>query len=102
MLVDVLLVVGNQGLGDGLADGVNLGGVATTADSDADVCSSLVKCPASCVFISQILNVQGPPSSPPPAFHSLRLSSLRVMCKVKLGGVPIAENLSRPTTSNGS
>jgi hypothetical protein len=38
VLVDVLLVVGDQGLGDGLADGVDLGGVATTADSDADVC----------------------------------------------------------------
>ncbi len=37
MLVDVLLVVGNQGLGDGLADGVDLRGVATTADADADV-----------------------------------------------------------------
>jgi hypothetical protein len=38
VLVDVLLVVGHQGLGDGLADGVDLGGVATTADADADVC----------------------------------------------------------------
>lgn len=37
MLVDVLLVVGDQGLGDGLADGVDLGGVATTSDTDTDV-----------------------------------------------------------------
>lgn len=37
MLVDVLLVVGDEGLGDGLADGVDLGGVATTGDADADV-----------------------------------------------------------------
>lgn len=37
MLVDVLLVVGNDGLGDGLADGVDLGGVTTTRDADADV-----------------------------------------------------------------
>ena len=37
MLVDVLLVVGDQGLGDGLADGVDLRGVTTTGDADADV-----------------------------------------------------------------
>jgi len=37
VLVDVLLVVGDQGLGDGLADGVDLRGVATSADADADV-----------------------------------------------------------------
>lgn len=37
MLVDVLLVVGDEGLGDGLADGVDLGGVATAGDADADV-----------------------------------------------------------------
>lgn len=37
MLVDVLLVVGDQGLGDGLADGVDLRGVATAGDADADV-----------------------------------------------------------------
>jgi hypothetical protein len=36
-LVDVLLVVGDDGLADRLADGVNLGDVATTADADADV-----------------------------------------------------------------
>lgn len=37
MLVDVLLVVGDQALGDGLSDGVDLGSVTTTGDSDADV-----------------------------------------------------------------
>ena len=37
MLVDVLLVVGDQGLGDGLADGVDLRSVTTTADPDADI-----------------------------------------------------------------
>lgn len=37
MLVDVLLVVGDDGLGDGLADGVDLGGVTTAVDADADV-----------------------------------------------------------------
>lgn len=37
MLVDVLLVVGDQGLGDGLADGVDLRGVATAGDAYADV-----------------------------------------------------------------
>ena len=37
MLVDVLLVVGDDGLGDGLADGVDLRGVTTTGDADADV-----------------------------------------------------------------
>lgn len=37
VLVDVFLVVGDQGLGDGLADGVDLRGVATTADANADV-----------------------------------------------------------------
>jgi hypothetical protein len=37
VLVDVLLVVGDEGLGDGLADGVDLGGVATAGDADADV-----------------------------------------------------------------
>lgn len=37
MLIDVLLVVGDDGLGDGLTDGVNLGGVTTTGDADADV-----------------------------------------------------------------
>ena len=37
MLVDELLVVGDEGLGDGLADGVDLRGVATAGDADADV-----------------------------------------------------------------
>jgi hypothetical protein len=37
VLVDVLLVVGNDGLGDGLADGVDLRGVSTAGDADADV-----------------------------------------------------------------
>lgn len=37
MLIDVLLVVGDDGLGDGLTDGVDLGGVTTTGDADADV-----------------------------------------------------------------
>jgi hypothetical protein len=37
VLIDVLLVVGDDGLGDGLADGVDLGGVTTTGDTDADV-----------------------------------------------------------------
>jgi hypothetical protein len=37
VLVDVLLVVGDQGLGDGLTDGVDLRGVTTARDTDADV-----------------------------------------------------------------
>jgi hypothetical protein len=37
VLVDVLLVVGDNGLGDGLTDGVDLGGVTTTGDTDTDV-----------------------------------------------------------------
>jgi len=37
VLVDELLVVGDQGLGQGLADGVDLRGVATTSHPDADV-----------------------------------------------------------------
>lgn len=37
MLVNVLLVVGDDRLGDGLTDGVDLGGVTTTGDADADV-----------------------------------------------------------------
>ena len=37
VLVDVLLVVGDDGLGDGLTDGVDLGGVTTTGDAHADV-----------------------------------------------------------------
>lgn len=37
VLVDELLVVGDQGLGDGLTDGVDLRGVTTAGDADADV-----------------------------------------------------------------
>jgi len=37
VLVDVLLVVGDDGFGNGLADGVDLRGVTTTGDADADV-----------------------------------------------------------------
>lgn len=37
MLVDVLLVVGDDGFGNGLADGVDLRGVTTTRDADANV-----------------------------------------------------------------
>jgi hypothetical protein len=37
VLIDELLVVGNYGLGDGLTNGVDLGSVSTTGDSDADV-----------------------------------------------------------------
>ena len=37
VLVDVLLVVGHDRLGDGLADGVDLRGGAAARDADADV-----------------------------------------------------------------
>ena len=37
MLIDELLVVCNDGLGDGLTDGVDLGGVSTTSNSDTDI-----------------------------------------------------------------
>lgn len=37
VLVDELLVVGDEGLGNGLADGVDLRSVTTTGDADADV-----------------------------------------------------------------
>lgn len=37
VLVDELLVVGDQGLGNGLTDGVDLGSVTTTGDADTDV-----------------------------------------------------------------
>lgn len=37
MLVNILLVVGDDGLGDSLTDGVDLGSVTTTGDTDADV-----------------------------------------------------------------
>lgn len=38
VLIDVLLVVGDQGLGDGLTDGVDLRSVTTSGDADANVC----------------------------------------------------------------
>lgn len=37
VLIDELLVVGNNGLGDSLTDGVDLGCVSTTGNSDADI-----------------------------------------------------------------
>ena len=37
MLVDILLVVGNEGLGNGLANGVNLRGMATARHPNTDV-----------------------------------------------------------------
>jgi hypothetical protein len=37
VLIDVLLVVSDKGLGDGLTDGVDLGSVTTTGDADTDV-----------------------------------------------------------------
>merc|ERR1712168_31471 len=37
LLVNILLVVGNQTTGNGLADGVHLGDATTTANADADV-----------------------------------------------------------------
>lgn len=37
VLIDELLVVGDQGLGDRLTDGVDLGSVTTTGDTDTDV-----------------------------------------------------------------
>lgn len=37
LLVHVFLVVSNQALGDGLSDGVHLGHMTTTRDSDSDV-----------------------------------------------------------------
>ena len=39
-LIHIFLVIGHQGFGDGLADGVNLGYVTTTLHSDADVHTS--------------------------------------------------------------
>ena len=36
-LIDILLVPGDESLGDGLTDSVNLGRVTTTLDTDADV-----------------------------------------------------------------
>lgn len=37
VFVDVFLVVGHDGFGDGLADGIDLRGVAAAVDADADV-----------------------------------------------------------------
>jgi hypothetical protein len=37
VLIDELLVVGDNGLGDGLTDGVDLRCVSTTSNSDADI-----------------------------------------------------------------
>lgn len=37
LLIDVLLVVSDESLGDALTDGVNLGGVSTALDTDAHV-----------------------------------------------------------------
>lgn len=37
VLIDELLVVGDDGLGDGLTDGVDLRGLTTARDADADV-----------------------------------------------------------------
>jgi len=37
VLIDVFLVVGDDGFGNGLADGVDLGGVTTARDAHADV-----------------------------------------------------------------
>ena len=37
MLIDELLVVGNDGLGDGLTDGIDLRCVSTTGHPDADI-----------------------------------------------------------------
>lgn len=37
VLVDELLIIGNQRLGNSLTDGINLGGVTTARDADADV-----------------------------------------------------------------
>ena len=39
-LIHIFLVIGHQGFGDGLADGVNLGYVTTTLHSDMDVHTS--------------------------------------------------------------
>jgi len=37
VLIDELLVVGDEGLGDSLADGVDLRSLTTTGDADTDV-----------------------------------------------------------------
>jgi hypothetical protein len=44
VLIDVLLVVGDDGFGNGLADGVDLRDVSTTGDADADVDISCMSC----------------------------------------------------------
>ena len=54
VLVDKLLVVGDDGLGDGLADGVDLRGVTTTGDADADVdvsCARISFCSSFCLSL---------------------------------------------------
>ena len=37
ILVDVFLVVGHDGFGDGLADGIYLGGMSSAMDAYADI-----------------------------------------------------------------
>ncbi len=37
MLIHVFLIIGHDGFGDGLSDGVDLGGMAATRDADTDV-----------------------------------------------------------------
>ncbi len=37
MLVDVFLIISHDGLGDGLTDGVDLRGVTSSGDADANV-----------------------------------------------------------------
>jgi hypothetical protein len=37
LLIDEFLVVDDDGLGDGLTDGVDLGSVTTTGDADTDI-----------------------------------------------------------------
>ena len=37
MFIDVFLIVGDDGFSNGLADGVDLGGVSAAGDADADV-----------------------------------------------------------------
>jgi len=37
VLVDVLLVIGNERLGNSLPDGIDLGGMTTTIDTDPDI-----------------------------------------------------------------
>lgn len=96
MLVDVLLVVGDQGLGDGLSDGVDLGGVATTGDADADVnCAEGGKGLAVGVHSPDGLLWRDCSRSPS--------TTIRARLGQGEGGsyVP-SENLSRPRTRRGS